>query len=55
LLRSSEASLGLTYRLALGLTFGVVGAYLFAGDALAFATRSARDAQLVAGRVRFQF
>ena len=51
----TELSLGFTYRLALGLTFDVVGAYLFAGSALDSATRSARDAQLVAGRVRFQF
>ena len=51
----TELSLGFTYRLALGLTFDVVGTYLFAGPALDAATRSSRNAQLVAGRVRFQF
>ena len=51
----TELSVGFTYRLALGLTFDVVGAYLFAGGALDSATRAARNAQLVAARVRFQF
>jgi hypothetical protein len=60
----TEVSLGLTYQFAPGLTFDVVGAYLFAGGALdtTFANQAgtiiqqnAKDAQVVAGRVRYQF
>ena len=61
----SEFSVGASYAFAPGLAFDIVGAYLFAGNALDSATPSTRtgnlaqneaaDASLVAARVRYQF
>ncbi|MBI2197715.1 MAG: hypothetical protein HYU42_03820 [Candidatus Rokubacteria bacterium] len=59
----TEADLGLTWRFAPGLTFDLVGAYLFAGDALdttqvanGVATkRDSKDVYTGAARVRFSF
>jgi hypothetical protein len=59
----TELNLGTTWRFAPGLTFDLVGAYLFAGDALdttevigGVATkRDARDVYTVAARLRLSF
>ncbi|MEK7443874.1 MAG: hypothetical protein AABZ70_03370 [candidate division NC10 bacterium] len=59
----TEADLGLTWRFAPGLTFDLVGAYLFAGDALdttnmvnGVATkRGSEDVYTTAARMRFSF
>ena len=58
-----EYNLGTTWRFAPGLTFDLVGAYLFAGDALdttevisGVATkRDAKDVYTVAARLRLSF
>ncbi len=59
-----EAGPGITYRFALGLTFDMIYSHLFAGPALnsafvdtnnVFQYVKAKDADLVAARVRFQF
>jgi hypothetical protein len=59
----TEANLGITWRFAPGLTFDLVGAYLFAGPALdisevrngVLTKREAVDAWLGTARVRFAF
>jgi hypothetical protein len=61
----TEIDLGITYRFAPGIAFDLVGAYLFAGKGLGYATRtdagfvssssSPNDVQAVASRVRFSF
>lgn len=60
----SEFSAGFTYRFAPGLTFDMVGAYLFAGSALdttfvnpqgGVVKQESNDAHLVAARLRYQF
>ena len=59
----TEANIGTTWRFAPGLTFDLVGAYLFAGDALdtteiigGVATkRDAKDVYTVAARLRLSF
>jgi hypothetical protein len=60
----TEFSAGLTYRFAPGLTFDLVGAWLFAGSALdttfvnpagTTIKQDAKDAHLLAARVRYQF
>jgi hypothetical protein len=59
----TEADLGLTWRFAPGLTFDLVGAYLFAGDALdtsevrngVLTQRDSKDVYTGVARVRFNF
>ncbi len=59
----TEANLGMTWRFAPGLTFDLVGAYLFAGDALdtsevrngVLTKRDSRDVYTGVARVRFSF
>ncbi len=59
----TEANIGTTWRFAPGLTFDLVGAYLFAGDALdtteiingSAVRRDAKDVYTVAARLRLSF
>jgi len=60
----TEFSAGVTYQFAPGLTFDLVGAYLFTGGALdttfintsgTIIQQDSKNAQLVAARVRYQF
>jgi len=60
----TEANLGMTWRFAPGLTFDIVGAYLFAGNALdtteqptpgTFVKRDAKDVYTGAARLRIAF
>ncbi len=51
----TEADLGLTWRFAPGVAFDLVGAYLFAGDALGFANNDPEDVKTIAARVRYTF
>ena len=60
----TEINLGMTWRFAPGLTFDLVGAYLFAGSALevseaaagvGFQKKDAKDAYTVVSRIRYSF
>lgn len=54
----TEVNLGITWRFAPGLAFDLVGAWIFAGDALggtAAGARDPEDVQTIASRVRYTF